>query len=359
MDTSTLSQNGLPKELASIPAGQIFILTNPHLGITSDNITHIQGIFSIAKRVNKRKDVIVNALPGEWSELMGCYVCKVGQEVLLADNDSLVEMLCEFWGLDFDEVCKTITIVGRNSKGRKAITFGGDTHPMRLPVPVKTPEVPKEEPDFGISLGYRTIQTRDSVLGDIRSILQTNISHELGVSVDDIIAIYKEVEKSRKEYRLAIKINRVKGISGTPSIMIENCDISLIDNKGNQYPLLKKPKEEHWDKHWDPQWIALYFTFILFKDGIRKKDLGDKNYYNVFKKILGQFEKSNKIPTPDTVVEQCSSKISNIKASIMNATDDTYAVEQFCIDGFEGEPYNVIGATDKDRELIKREFGIE
>ena len=43
----------------------------------------------------------------------------------------------------------------------------------------------------------------------------------------------------------------------------------------------------------------------------------------------------------------------------MNATNDVYAKEQFAIDGYSGDVYKVAGATDEDRELIKKEFGIE
>ena len=32
---------------------------------------------------------------------------------------------------------------------------------------------------------------------------------------------------------------------------------------------------------------------------------------------------------------------------------------QIAIDGYSGDVYKVAGATDEDRELIKKEFGIE
>lgn len=354
MDTSTLSQKGLPKELASIPAGQIFILTNPHLGITSDNITHIQGIFSIAKSVNKRKDVIVNALPGEWSELMGCYVCKVGQEVLLADNDTLVEMLCEFWGLDYDEVCKTLKIAGRNSDGRKAITFGGDTHPMRVAVPAKKPDDTKEEPDFGISLGYIHTHTREGVLGDIRSTLKENFSYGLGVPLEQIIAIYNEELMNCKSYTLDIQIEWKEVIKVVkPVKVMKSCEISLVDNAGTSYPIKLRAECK-----------AIYLTFIMIEEGVYYSEVGEDKFFDIYKQIYSKMPRA--IGTPkrydlldDDQLDIFTNYTSQIRRAIKAATNDPFCVEQFAVEGYKKDMYRVAGATDENRDFIRKEFGIK
>lgn len=115
MNTANSPKNGLPKELNNIPLGQVFVLTNPYLGITPGDILTMQFIFSMARQYGQYH--IVNTMPVEYSGLWNCRICKVqtmqGVQLLVADNGSLVEMLCEFWGLDYDTVRKDIKLPTR------------------------------------------------------------------------------------------------------------------------------------------------------------------------------------------------------------------------------------------------------
>lgn len=355
MSTIHFPQNGFPEELASIPAGQIFILTNPHLGITSDNITHIQGIFSIAKSVNKRKDVIVNALPGEWSELMGCYVCKVGQEVLLADNDTLVEMLCEFWGLSYDEVCKTLKIAGRNSDGRKAITFGGDTHPLRVAVPAKKPDDTKEEPDFSISLGCYTTHTREKTMEMMERACLENFSYEQNITWEEVKEIFEAAQKKVRKYTLDIDIEkkRVCVEGSRPVKKITRCDVFLTDDLGNKYPIKLHAECK-----------AIYLTYILIKEGLAYSDIKyNKEFYSYYSHIYKQIPNALSRPKKydlekDSDLKTFSNFISQTRKAILNATNDTHCEEMFAIEGYKKDVFRVAGATNELRHKIKDEFGL-
>ena len=189
----------------NIPFGQIFILTNPQVGITSKT-THMMGfILSMARQYNKGH--ILHTLPVDDPKLWDCFICKVktedGDQILVSDKDSLVEMLCEFWGLDYDEVCKGIVIPKRN----KTITCGGDNHPVRVSLKPAGKLVPEmERKDGTISLGFLQEHSRERTLLDIRSTFKDNFNFGLGISPEEILTIYEEEKAAIKTYRLDIQV---------------------------------------------------------------------------------------------------------------------------------------------------------
>ena len=135
MSTIKIPQNGLPQEIANIPFGQVFVLTDPEQGITSTIATQIQAIISIAGKLGQAH--IVYALPVQNPELWGCFICKVkteeGAQILISDKDSLLEMLCEFWGLDYKEVSKSIEL---SQRYERYVAIGGESHPVSLPATI-------------------------------------------------------------------------------------------------------------------------------------------------------------------------------------------------------------------------------
>ena len=145
MITIKFPHNGLPDELRNIPSGQIILLTNPEKGIVAKNVRVLEFIYSMAKQYNQQ--YIINAIPVNYSGLWDAFICKVdtdkGPQVLAADSSSIIEMLCEFWELDYEAVCKDIDIKPRYPK----ITCGREDHPIRVDVPA-TKKSSYTEPDF-------------------------------------------------------------------------------------------------------------------------------------------------------------------------------------------------------------------
>lgn len=344
MSTNISFPNGLPKELANLPYGEIFILTNPNIGISSKNIFMMQFIFSMARQYGKKH--IVREFPIDFSGLWDCAVCNIkgekGDQLLIADKDSLIEMLCEFWKLDYEEVCKTIKIPNRN----KDITCGGETHPVKITlIPSKKEGPMVKKDDFNFTLHCIRDTSREKTLERLKDAFQEMFSHKIDISMEDITELYEEVKKSRKTYKLDIHIKKKEGNSFKK---LKTCDISLIDNNGNIYPL-----------SFEPLWKALYLTFILFKDGIPMMDVNESAYYDQFLKIQDRLSRNTKLPSKESLLDNIKSNLSKIRKAILDATNDVYAKEQFAVDGYSGDVYKVAGSTDEDRALIKREFGIE
>lgn len=352
MSTIKIPHNGLPQEIANIPFGQVFVLTNPEQGITSTTTQQILAIISIAGKLGQSH--IVYALPVQYSGLWGCYICKVkteeGVQVLVSDRDSVLEMLCEFWGLDFNEISKSIKLSDRYER---YVFLGGESHPVRIPVPVRMPE--KKETEVGSTLiQCITVHTKEGELKKIEDILEDALLHKLDISALDLITLLDKVsKKERKTYQLDIDI--IPGKEGWDQDMTvygprRTCEITITDDAGIKHK-----------KKLPAQTAALYLTFILFEDGIKIADLKTSDeFYNYFQHICRRLKSINNIPDKVTLWKNANRKRGEIKGLISDATNDDKTAEMlFGIEGEEGKEFGVAGATDELREKIRKGFDIE
>ena len=356
MSTIKIPHNGLPQEIANIPFGQVIVLTDPNQGITSTTTQQILAIISIAGKLGQSH--IVYALPVQYSGLWGCYICKVkteeGVQVLVSDRESVLEMLCEFWGLDFNEVSKGIKLSDRYER---YVFLGGESHPVRIPVPVRKPE--KEETEVGSTLiQCITVHTKEGELAKIEDALEEAFIHKLDISALDLITLLEKVsKKERKTYELDINI--IPGKEGWDKDMTvygprRTCEITITDDAGTPHSVNKL----------QAQTVALYLTFILFKDGkdgIKIADLKtNEDFYNLFQHICRRLKSINNIPDKVTLWKNANRKRGEIKKAISDATNDDKTAEMlFGIEGEEGKEFRVAGATDELREKIKKDFDIE
>lgn len=359
MDNIRIPHNGLPQEVTSIPLGQVVILTNPYLGVTAKTIHMMEFILSMAKDYKQSHNI--NTRTVQYSGLWGCFACKVetenGVQILLSDKDSLIEMLCEFWGLDYEEVCKTIVLKGRYKK----IPYGGENHPVRVPMPAyRTPASVFKEEDSRISLAFVQAHSRAEVYGNIRSSIIDNFNNDFGISLDDIIALYKEEEKNRRTYNLDIHIVPKDDYErGKKVIKIKDCVLKLIDNFGVEYVFDPPVKSK-----------AIYLTFILFPKGLRIKEIaGNKAFYDVFKKIYLQLPYSSKKYLPKNFDNLSNTEsieytlflqqLGYIRDAIMDVTNDNSAREKFAVEGNSDLPFGVSGASDEIIEKVKKVFDLK
>lgn len=352
MSTIKIPHNGLPQEIANIPFGQVIVLTNPEQGITSNTTQQILAVISIAGKLNQSH--IVYALPVQYSGLWGCYICKVkteeGVQVLVSDRESVLEMLCEFWGLDFNEVSKSIKLSDRYER---YVFLGGESHPVRIPVPVRKPEKEeKEEREVGSTLiQCITEHTKEGEMAKIEDILEDALFHKLDITALDLVTLLDKVSnKERKTYELDIDIIPWKE-DWKEKVVKRTIDIIITDNAGIKHHIT--------DLY--PQSAALYLTFILFKDGIKIADLKTNDeFYNLFIHICKRLKSTNKLKDKETLWKNANRKRGEIKKAISNVTNDDKNAEMlFGIEGEEGKEFRVAGATDELREKIKKGFDIK
>lgn len=364
MEKMTLPPNGLPQELTNIPFGQVIVLVNPVIGIKAKTIKYIESISSVARKAGQ-KSPVVNVFSVDNPELWDCFVCKVktdkGDQILVSDKDSLIEMLCVFWGLDYTEVAKNPDIIPGWHKNNNGVTIGGENHPVRVSVKPAVGTGTEKGKDNWIGLQLLQSHSRQGTIGDIRSTFKDNFNYDLGISLDEIIALYEEEKQNRKTYRLDIQV-KWKDVYEHPKWVkkMKACDVCLVDNEGNIYPLKMKAQSK-----------AIYLTFILYPDGMRIQEVsGNKEFYNIFCKIYDKMPRALGNPDPFVFFDKkynytkeyglFNDKLNNIRKAILDATgNNDYLREKFAVEGTVGLPYMVAGATDEHRALIKKEFGLK
>ena len=356
MNTIKIPQNGLSQVLTNIPFGQVFILTNPSQGITSNTIKIVECIHSIARKLGQ-KSHIVNSLPVDATGLVDCIICKVktkdGVQILVADKDSLIEMLCEFWGLDYEEVSKIPDILPGWHKTHKGVTIGGVSHPLRVPVTaIKEPEKNEIE-SFSPLMQCITVHTKETELAKIEEALDEAFIYHIDISGIDLLTLLDKVsKKERKTYELDIDV--IPGKEDWKERVVKRAiDIIITDSAGTKHHITDVRG----------QTAALYLTFILFKDGIKIADLETNvEFYNLFLHFCKRLTYINtyKLPDPKTLWKNANRKRGEIKKAISDATNgDLEAMMLFGIEGEEGKKNKVAGATDELREKIKKRFDIE
>lgn len=354
MSTINIPQNGLPQGLTNIPFGQVFILTDPNQGSTSTTNQKVGAVISIAASLHQSH--IVYVIPVNAPELWDCYICKVktkdGAQVLVSDKDSLIEMLCEFWGLDYTESIKKIVFRDRYER---FMTIGGESHPVRIPV--IEARKPEKKEEHSTLLQCITTHTKAGELAKIEDALEEAFLHKLDITALDLISLLDKIsKKDRKTYQLDIDI--IPGKEDYDKelkdrVVKRTCDIIITDSDGTSHHITTL----------SPQSIALYLAFILFKDGngIKKEDLRtNEEFYKLFIHICNRLRYMNKLPDQEILWKYANRKRGEIKKAISDVTnDDKIAEMQLGIEGEEGKEYRVAGATDELREKIRKGFDIE
>lgn len=352
MNTINIPQNGFPQEITNIPFGQVIVLTDPSQGITSTTVQKIQAVISIAGSLGQKG--VVYAIPVDSPELWDSYICKVktkdGVQILVSDKDSIIEMLCEFWGLDYAEAIKKI-VIKKRYEGH--VTIGEESHPVRIPV--IEARKPEKEEKHSILLQCITTHTKAGELAKIEDALEEAFIHHINISGIDLLTLLDKVSnKERKTYQLDIDIipGKADYDKELKDIVVKrSCDIIITDSDGTSHHITTL----------SPQSIALYLTFILFKDGIKIADLKTNDeFYKLFLHICNRLRYMNKLPEQKILWENANRKRGEIKKAISDVTNgDKIAEMQLGIEGEEGKEYRVAGATDDLREKIRKGFDIE
>jgi len=340
-----------PKELNNIPLGQVFVLTNPEQGITNDTISAIRFVYRIAKPINP--DQVVNTMSVSIPELWGCYVCKLMVEqtpqLLIADNKSLLEMLSVLWGVDYSHICQLYD--SKPFPKYKQLERGGQLVRIKIRPTTQGNQTANGSVN-SFPLQALTRSTKDELLGKIRSIFQDNFNQGIGLTLVDVLALYEEERnREQKTWHLDVQIEKGKEDYNKNYEWVQkmNCKISLVDPEGNKHPLKLGAQE-----------MVLYLTFILFKDGIKLVDLGRTDFYTIYKSICERIPSINNIPDEKTLVKNAGGKRNKIKNAIKDIIKEpNYLIDQFAIEGYEGEEYKVSAATDDHRDLIRKAFDLE
>ena len=361
LNTEDLSQSAREElELADIPYGEIFVLTNPETGLTSIDLRRLDAITLVAHRF--KKPCILHSKDVMDSRLWHCFVCRMNNEQLwAADDTTLLEMLCTFWQLDANHVSDYL---GPRWYHYLFWRKDDERQPMKISVKPYYPTKGIIYGDDSISMGFRqTNYSREKSLGDIRAILQDNHDYNLGISMDDIIAIQQEIQNksqnNTQDYTLEIEVRTRPIFEKGKDIRlhgIKSCDIVLIDNTGVRHNL----KLTVYSK-------ALYLTFMTYKEGktireISKDDVFHKRFQEIYRRL--PYASMSNIPDTFDVLKDdqyllFTQKLGEIRKAIMDTTHSNKVRELYGVEGYKGEAFSVKGATDEQRAFVMDTFELE
>lgn len=342
-----MNLNNFPQQLANIPYGQIFILTRPYKGITVLHIRMMEIIRGVSRHYHP--ECIIQTMAVDNPELWDCAVCKVkmedGDEMVIANRTSLLEMLCDIW--DLDQVI--VSDEGKLWHVARNLPEVGEKHPTR--VPLDDEPISNEKDD--LTLECLQVPEKTDTLERIRSSFKDNFSYGLGITQQETSELYDYEKTHRRTYTLDIQIDKGK-YNGRYYKRYGKCDISLIDNYGTKYPLPLDAKTK-----------VIYLTYIMLKDGIEYSQIKEsEEYFRFYSQIHKRMPRVSGSPKrwdleKKEQLDTYTNYISKIRKFIYKAVGEYKPVELFAVEGDRKGIYKVQGATDEHRKLIKEAFDIK
>lgn len=369
MNVKNIFSNGLPMELKNLQDGQIYIYPNLNEGLTESNVLISQYISSVSGKLMKQSDVrnhrpAIFVIPTSNQALWDTIVCRIdtpkGVVYEIADRGSLMKMLYDYYGIDYDSVPKL-----KMSARYKITPTGG--HPEKIYSNVfASDDTFETEAGYGldsISMGFLT--NRQLSKNEIKKQILTSLfeaernKEKYGVDYD-LEDILKEFYTEKdKDYRLEIvpeKDIRTKTKHKIPYI---DCHIYITDKNNNRKELKLKPQQK-----------AVYLMFLLYKDGIRindfpknEEEIARKKKYGTYLKLYSRIQSklvdNNYIETPQLLQPSLTPIRTKIKDQLLDIIPNIVYVEKFAIEGYKEQPFKIEAATDKHRDSIIKAFELD
>ena len=366
MNKKYIFANGLPIELKNLQEGQIYIFPNLNEGLTESNVLISQYISSVSGKLMKQSDVrnqrpAIFVIPTSNQALWDTIVCRIdtpkGIVYEIADRGSLMKMLYDYYGIDYDSVPKL-----KMSARYKITPTGG--HPEKIYSNVfASDDTFETEAGYGLdSISMSFLTNRELSKNEIKKQILTSLfeaernKKKYGVDYD-LEDILKEFYSEKdKDYQLEIVPEKVTGTKNKHKIPYIDCHIYITDKNNNRKELMLKPQQK-----------AVYLMFLLYKDGIRISDFPKneeeithkrkyKTYLNLYSEIQSKLVDNNYIETPQLLQPSLTPIRTKIKDQLLDIIPNIVYVEKFAIEGYKEKPFKIEAATDEHRESIIKAF---
>lgn len=340
--------------LTKLPTGQIYIFADAEKGIDQKLIWFIEKIHKTAKMVNpKGKIPPVFVMPSEY-EYPGFYAaCMIprheGAVLECADNGSVIEMVYDFYGVDFME---SHPKTDDNEGGNFCTLIKG--HPTRFHLPDYNASTGNTGFDPSSMSALTSDKNKWSEAKAKNEILKALWKAEL-TKKDDVVLDYKQIledfeaERS-KTYTLKIDIQLLKDVScDSDKPRTRDCHFYMVDETGEEQEIQMEAQEK-----------AVYLMFLVFEGGILIDDFDRaktaKPYEDVFKEIHQKMANNN--PSKGVLTVSFVNFLRNrIKEKFANVTQNKY-LEKFCIEGFREQEFGIKIATQEHRDYVLKMFNL-
>lgn len=371
MDIQNIFSNGLPQELKNLQDGQIYLFPKFGEGLSEKNILISQYINAAYKKIieltkGSKKKAAVFAIPTENQALWDCIACRIttsnGEVIEVADSGSLLEMLFDYYGVDYANASKV-----KMSDRHKIVP--ANYPPERIPIDsIKVPSDVEDidydwfSPAFSclVDKSFSKDEIRKNVLTSLFDAEYNKEKYGVDYSIEEILRDFQS--EKEKSYRLAIIPEKVEVPKTKDDIRtFIDCHIYLINEKDERTELVMKAQEK-----------AVYLLFLLHKEGIsikdfpteRKKNFAD--YKNKYRNLLSLYTvlqrklfNNNEIENPQLLQGDIRPIINKIRNKISDITQNKKYIEKFAVEGYVGKPFKVEAATDEQRYSIIEVFDID
>lgn len=363
MELKSLFANGLPKELEQLQEGQIYMFPCVEDGLTEKNVLISQYISAVSGKLikeskSKKKKPVVFAIPTSKQALWNHIVCKLdtpsGLIIEIADTGSLLEMLYDYFGLDYT------TPYNLKISDRHKIT-PAEYHPQKFTLhDIPSCSTEDESSDYNsTSIDFITNKkkTREDINKNILSAFyDAEYNREkFGVeySLEELVKEFNT--QKNKTYRLEIVPEEVAHPKAGKERTRINCHIYITDEN-----------EERTEIELQAYQKGIYLLFLLHKDGILLRHFNKewkpqryKQIMDLYYSIQCKLANNNYIEFPKLKIGDLNSIRTKIKDQISKITTNKKYIEMFAIEGYAEQPFGIKAATQEHRNLIVESFGLE
>lgn len=335
--------------LAKLPTGQIYIFADAERGITQKLKMFIDKIHRTARSLSHSIPPVF-VMPSEYciTFYAACMIqTKDGAVLECADNGSVIEMVYDFYGVDFMENHPKYD----DSDGRNFCTLIKG-HPSRFHLP----DYKVSNEDAGFDPSSMTALTSEknkwSEEKAKKEILKALWKAEL-TKKDDVVLDYKQIledfeaEKNRT-YTLKIDIKLPKNVScDSDKPRTRDCHFYMVDENGIEQEIKMEAQAK-----------AIYLMFMLFEKGIILGDIDNPKrsvpYENIFLNIHEKMANNNE-RSAELTTSAINWHRNQIKDSISRITRNKY-LQSFCIEGFREQEFGIKIATQEHRDYVLKMF---
>lgn len=377
MNKKYIFANGLPIELKNLQDGQIYIFPNLNEGLIEKNVLISQYISSVSGKLMKQSVVInrrpaIFVIPTSNQYLWNTIVCKFnslkGVVYEIADRGSLMEMLYDYYGIEYCDATKlemgiryNITPTGEHPERIYSDSFAHEDSSAHEDS-FEIEECPENSSD-SFTIGFLTNkqlsddEVRNKVLTSLFDAQYNKDKYGIEYDLDAILKdFYSEIGRT---YQLEIVPEEVIRTRGVQRIRYIDCHIYITDQNNNRKELMLKPQQK-----------AVYLMFLLHENGIsindfprnaeeieHKKKYG--TYLNLYTKIQSRLLDNNYIGNPQLLQGDITPIRAKIKDKISVITPNKKYIEKFAIEGYKEKPFKIEAANDEHRESIIKAFGLD
>lgn len=373
MELKSLFANGLPKELEQLQEGQIYMFPCVEDGLTEKNVLISQYISAVSGKLikeskSKKKKPVVFAIPTSKQALWNHIVCKLdtpsGLIIEIADTGSLLEMLYDYFGLDYTKPYnlnisdrhkitpaeyhpQKILLESIEQSSDDEAKCDGGTDPLNMSLSCLL-----AEPDTKTKDGRKALkEKKQSLAQQLEDILWAIRFYDFPIDPQEILKKVEQHSQDKEEdYKLSFDFGTIDEKCG----MLSKCDIYVSQNK-DAVPLNIKPIFK-----------ATYLAAMLMKDGIIPSR-PSKEFIGLVRYLYEMLPTNGKAQDDENGIVNDKKKfdsdwlgkqLNGIRNAVKEQIPNLLIAQKFAVEGYRNKPFAVQKADESIRKQIRKAFNL-